>query len=795
MPFMNLRHTLLFLSLLLLVPVPLAGEPPLALHRQMEQAAGPAERIEALLELGDHFEPFLFDSAHHYYSQAHELAIGLESDASGQVSESRVQELKLSSLRKLGFMYKEWGHYEQAAAHYLQALEYALGLGDTLTAGQLLLSLGNSEHYQGKYPEAAGYYFRALEKTRRIQDSVYMARALQNLGVIHQLMGHHGPAVEYSLEALQLYQKQENEAGRAGVLLVLGNIDLENKDFAKALEHYQESYQAFGRAGHQVGEYTALMNIGLVYLEEGHYETAIARFRESLEMARQLNQPINVSRNLHNIALAYSRGGDPRRALDYYEQAREVAAAANNRTGVLGAMVNMSSIYNDLGDHRRAISLARQSLELARETGTLDDQREAYRNLATAHEGLGQHRQALEYHKLFKHFSDSILNIESRRDINRLEALYQYESMQQQMDLQQALLENQQEEFRQQSLLLKQQRMLRNVFIFAFAAVALTLALIYWNLVQRKRANNRMQRQKQRIEKINEQLTQQNHSIKAHRDEIRNQNQQIEEKNLTLMASIRYARQLQEALLPKPGEMQELLGEHFLIFRPREPVSGDFYWVGHQNDVTLVAMADATGHGVPGAFLSILGLTFLNEYIHTRLFTSAGNVLNEMRSYVNQSLQQEGRNESQAEGFDMAFLALDHNNYTLQYAGARNPLIVAGAPPVYLNQAAPGTKTAGLHKVPADLMPVAYHMKMQPFTTWEMKLQPGNMIYLFTDGFADQLGGGQRMRFSSQRMLDLLEEIHSLPVESQQQALEAAFNEWKGDAQQVDDVSVLGIRL
>jgi len=245
--------------------------------------------------------------------------------------------------------------------------------------------------------------------------------------------------------------------------------------------------------------------------------------------------------------------------------------------------------------------------------------------------------------------------------------------------------------------------------------------------------------------------------------------------------SLRYASYIQKALLPSPQTMKKSLTEHFLIFLPREIVSGDFYFLAQRKNQLYVAIADCTGHGVPGAFMSILGLTFLNEIIHHGNPPSAAAVLNQMREKVMNAMQQTGDDEEQKDGIDLALGVVDIETNQFNYAGAFNPVYIV--------------KKNRLLEMLGDKMPVGIAAdEEKPFTDHYCELDDGDLVYFFTDGFVDQFGGPHGKKFKYQPFRSLILTISSLPIHKQKEKLMGIFNDWKGNLQQLDDVLLLGWR-
>lgn len=260
-------------------------------------------------------------------------------------------------------------------------------------------------------------------------------------------------------------------------------------------------------------------------------------------------------------------------------------------------------------------------------------------------------------------------------------------------------------------------------------------------------------------------------------------NKQVEEKNNDLLSSIRYAKMIQEAILPPESSFSNLLSDHFIFYRPKEIVSGDFYWIDEYQDNILIAAVDCTGHGVPGAFMSIVGHNLLTSAVRQHQLTKPDEILNLLNDGVNATLRQTDDELSIKDGMDMALLNIDRKNMQLQYAGAYNP--------VYM------FRDKKLFETKADKFPVGITFKenFNKFTNHSMPLEKGDMLYIFTDGFADQFGGPFGKKFKYDQYKGMLMDIHTLECREQKNILNNTFNEWRGDLVQIDDVLVIGIRI
>lgn len=262
---------------------------------------------------------------------------------------------------------------------------------------------------------------------------------------------------------------------------------------------------------------------------------------------------------------------------------------------------------------------------------------------------------------------------------------------------------------------------------------------------------------------------------------IKDINEKLEQQQFEIIQSLKYASYIQQSLFPSVKDLAKVFTKHFVFFKPRDIVSGDFYWIHKAGDQIIVAVADCTGHGVPGAFMSIMGISFLNQVISKHKPSTAASALNILREYVMKSLNQFGGENEQKDGLDMALCIIDKQRHELQFSGAFNPLYVF--------------RNSELIQLDADKMPIGVAAEVErSFTNRQMDLKKDDMIYMFTDGFPDQFGGPFGKKFKYKHFREMLQSISHQSCKEQQDQLQIAFNEWKGDQPQLDDVTILGIR-
>lgn len=256
----------------------------------------------------------------------------------------------------------------------------------------------------------------------------------------------------------------------------------------------------------------------------------------------------------------------------------------------------------------------------------------------------------------------------------------------------------------------------------------------------------------------------------------------IESQNIEITSSIEYASRIQKALLPPEKEFNKKFQSYFIFSKPKDIVSGDFYWLSTKNNKVIVAVADCTGHGVPGAFMSLLGVSFLNEIVHNAVIIMANEILNQLREQVIKSLHQTGKDDEAKDGMEISLCLIDYEKHKIQFSGAHRPMYII--------------RDNELIEFKGNSMPIGInYQEDQSFTSEEIHFDKGEIIYLFSDGYVDQIGGKGRKTYKSDRFKKLLLEIHKIPMKAQEAELIRSFEEWKGEIDQIDDILVLGIQL
>ncbi len=281
---------------------------------------------------------------------------------------------------------------------------------------------------------------------------------------------------------------------------------------------------------------------------------------------------------------------------------------------------------------------------------------------------------------------------------------------------------------------------------------------------------------------LEEKVTERTHEIMMQKEEIQKQSDKIAMQHKEITDSIHYASRIQTALLPSEEHMQNILPSHFVLWLPRDIVSGDFFWITNDNDLTIAVAADCTGHGVPGAFMSMLGISFLNELVNKERLSETNEILNRLRTNIIDSLKQTGEQGGSKDGMDISMCAINHSTLTARFSGAYNPLVII--------------RNDEILEYKADKMPIGYHIKKdEMFSYQDIQLQIGDRLYMYSDGYVDQFGGEDGRKFMSKRFKEMLLETRDLSMQEQKTHLIKTLEEWMGNHEQIDDILVFGIEI
>ncbi|MFO7852348.1 MAG: SpoIIE family protein phosphatase [Bacteroidota bacterium] len=588
-------------------------------------------------------------------------------------------------------------------------------------------------------------------------------------GEVHLDAGNYALALECFMEAAS-YSKINNDLANLGsaynyIMITYGKQG--NHENEKL--YNQKAIEVFEEAKDSVNLSIMLHNLGYLNYSLGNYDTALVLFSTTGDLFKKLNDTYSYYYCRGNSGLVYSKLSEYDKAEEYLLEAIDTLTIMGDEPGVAEFMIEYASILRQKGEIEEAIDYASRALTI---TDDPEYEGNAAHLLARLYENTGRFDSAYHYQSLFIVANDSIKNIESVQKMADLRTNFEIAQKQAEVDV------------------LEKNKLIQRIIIIGLGIILLLaiglVTLYYTSLKRSKKLTAALEERRVLLEKQSAELKEKNEKIVSANEELQQLYEISNSQKEEIISSINYAQRIQEAILPPEAYITELITENFIFYKPKEIVSGDFYWIKQVNQYIIIACADCTGHGVPGAFMSMLGISYLNEIVRRKEIKQANQVLNELRSVIKHSLRQTGKKEESRDGIDMALCAIDTDNQVLQYSGAYNPLY-------FISNS--GAKLE-LKEIKADKMPVGVHFSSdKPFTNHEIQLEIGDTLYISTDGFIDQDGGKKGDRFGSDRFKKLLLDIHDQPMYEQKEILEQTLDEWMGDLPQRDDILVIGARV
>jgi serine phosphatase RsbU (regulator of sigma subunit) len=460
------------------------------------------------------------------------------------------------------------------------------------------------------------------------------------------------------------------------------------------------------------------------------------------------------------------------RAEDCLLRAIKILTQQGDERGVTEFRIEYAGILQYKGEIKQAITNATMGFCSAIKNGIKPSERDAAYRLAQLYQASGKYDSAYYYQSLYINANDSIKSNENIQKMADLRTEFEVAKKQAEVDV------------------LQKKKLIQRIINLGLAIILLLavgiIMLYYYSMKRSKRLTAELDERNLLLEKQSEELLEQNDIIIKANEELKQLNKIANSQKDEIISSINYAQRIQSALLPPEAYITELLSENFVIYKPKDIVSGDFYWIKQVNHYVILVCADCTGHGVPGAFMSMLGISYLNEIVQRREITQANQILNELRKQIKHSLRQSGEREESRDGIDIALCVIDSKTNIMQYSGANNPLYIINS----IND------EPVLKEINADKMPVGVHvMSDKSFTNHEIQLEIGDTFYIFSDGFADQIGGSGNSRFNSLRLKKVLLEINDQPMYEQKELLEQTLKDWMGTYPQRDDILVIGARV
>lgn len=606
----------------------------------------------------------------------------------------------------------------------------------------------------------------SLVNAKTLKDTIFIAESHMLIGYSLEAKANYKAALQNFIIASELFKKKKNKSKLAQCYTAMGIIYWYQGFSNKAIEYYKKNISICLEIKNENGLAASYGNIAIIFDERKDLDNALLFYNKALIIFEKGKRPMQTASCLDNMSLVYKQKKEFKAALDFNIRSYKLRESIYDTIGMLASMENLGSIFIALKKYDEAISISERVVSIASRLGAKQDIKFAYLNLKEAYEAKKDYPSAnLILNKLMD-VKDSLRNIDNANQIAELEA--KFKTKEKEVELSEIKLIQQLKEKESNEKLKR-----KNYFIIILAVIGTLILLIAFLLLKRFKEK----------QQIADAINKKNEAIETQRIVIDKAYKELTEKNKDITDSIKYAQKIQQAILPShkfiTDELSKTNTDHFILFKPKDIVSGDFYWFYKNESALFYVTADSTGHGVPGSFMSMLGINLLNQIVIERGVTSPGDILNILREEITRSLKTDDGYSK--DGMDAVVCKINFETKILEYAAANNPVYI-----VRKNE---------LTVLPSQKMPVGYSDNIEPFTTNQFVLDPQDCIYTITDGYADQFGGEKGKKFKYKQLKELLVSINQKSLRHQSELLDQIFENWKGDLEQVDDVCIIGIKV
>jgi serine phosphatase RsbU (regulator of sigma subunit) len=643
---------------------------------------------------------------------------------------------------RLVYNYAYKGNYRDAMDQLEFTRKYVNAKQDSSDFGLVFSSYGILYGMQSKYDSSIYFY----EKAIRIYEKTGMKRQLgssyANIAIGFQQQSNFPMALFYFQKSLQVSEVLNDELQQAYTNLNIANLNIMAGDTVRAESTFLKTIILAKKLKLNVVELYAYTNLSSMYLGGNRWQKSYEFAVKAAALARTNGDQGIEAASLSKAASALARLNQPEKALAISERAIAVADSSAQPYNIWQAYGGKGYVLLRQKKWKEAIPFYEKAMSSLKDGDVYSlDYGVMQSELSECYEKTGQYTKALTSYKKYALIADSVRRKDNVQKTTELTMNYEFDKKEQAARVQQKAKD---------AVTHAQQLALIIGLVLSFIIIAGAI-IAYRN---KKRANILLHKQKLEIETQKDYLT----------------------------AGINYAKRIQKAVFPSVKTLADNFPEHFILFKPLDVVSGDFYWYKQHKNEVYIAAADCTGHGVPGAFMSILGITFLNELINETRSGNPNEILDQLRENVMRSLRQSDGKSHVKDGMEVALCKINMETRILQFSGAFRPMFLI--------------RDNIIQHITGSTMPIGvYGDDEVPFSNTEIQLIKNDIIYIFTDGYVDQIGGPERKTFRTTRFKELLLEISALTMCEQRTLLDGKIKEWQGELEQIDDILVVGIKI
>ncbi len=688
-----------------------------------------------------------------YFSNAYAKATNNRSKMLSQISELLPLSQKLNYKKGIAYTYLARGSYYYeindlpgAFDNFVRALKEYEAMHDLRGIANCYNNMGIVKNDQGKYLEAIQFKEKSARFSEQLKEKKGCATAYTNIGATYVNIGNYKKALTYFFKSLYLNEELNDSLGIAICSGNIGDVLCMEGSTNVSLIYLNKSLKIIDVKNYHRLRSSIYCSFATTYRAQKKYEQALTYNFKSLEIAKESNYKKGINGASIDIGKNYLSLKRFSNAIPYFTAALKSSKELNDNVNIIECYNGLGNCYEEQNDYEQSLNCFSKALDLSSAINYKAGVKDAYENLGFVNEKLGNYKQALLYNKQYNNVKDTMLNEESFKQTSEMNIRYETDKKEKEI-----LLLTKDQQLKDKTL--KEQRLVRTGLTIGLGLLFILSFLLFNRYRFKQKANLILTQQKLEINK----------------------------KNIEITDSIDYAKTIQDIVLPNSEKLNELLPQHFILYKPKDIVSGDFYWVGKKGQDIICAVADCTGHGVPGAFMSLLGHNILENVINQGSSIEPGTILTTLNEGIVTRFSK-GK-ETSKHGMDIAIISINLINQQLQYAGARNSLYLI--------------RNNTLTEIKADKMSTGIQKDEGKiiYTNHTVSIQKGDMLYLFSDGFADQKGRAGKKKFYYQPFKNFLTSINNLSMAEQRQQLDKTITNWMGGMEQIDDILVMGIRV
>ena len=699
----------------------------------------------------------------------------------------------------IGYTYDELGDPNLALEYYFKALSIDTRLNNKTKIVIRYNNIGNVYKAIGRKDDAILYFKKCIAINTELKDTTEIASGYLNLAAVYSDLSKFNDAMDYYVRSLNILKRTDNYRAIATNLSNIGALYQKWKKYDLAIEYYNEALGYDSKSGNIIGFAIRYNNLATIFSQISEPDSAIVYFNKSLDIFNKYNLKKYAATTESNIGDVFLGGHKYKEALKIFNNSLKIFTELNDLNNIASTYYKMAKTYNLMKDYKSAEFYINKSISTSTEVSDLSQMLSSNNLLSDVYDNQGKYKLAYSTLKQYIEINDSVFSENNLKQINEYEIKYNTVKSENKIKLLEKEKNISALNSKRQIAELRTQKIIIYSALFVLLIIIVFSFLLYRQFTAKKEKNIKLKAQ-------NIKITQQNEEISTQRDVVVTQRDVIIEQTQAITDSIIYAKHIQQAVLPSTEYVNSLFNNYFIFYKPKDIVSGDFYWLKSfefNNKVyKVVVVSDCTGHGVPGAFMSMLGASSLSDIFIKSNQINPATVLNFLRTKIISSLQQKGNDKEAKDGMDMSIVVINETDRRISFAGANQNLILSRlkVDSVINGELLIENDASYLSEFKGDRMPVGIHRGIDAeFNYIEFAYNKKDRIYLMSDGYVDQFGGEKSKKFKKKPFVEMLVNIQNKEMNEQEKSISTRLENWMNSAnysnQQIDDILILGIEL